>query len=277
MTTGVFLAVLFSALLHASWNALVKGGADKQLMAALVTGGSALLALCFLPFLPLPDAASWPFIADSVALQLVYFPLLAAAYHQADMGVCYPIMRGVAPLLVALASMLRLGDRLHPLAWIGVACICTGVLAMNTGLHARNRKGALLALANAFVIAGYTLNDGIGVRRSGAPLAYAMWIFLLIGLMVASWTAIRRPSDLRAALGTNWRAGLLGGAGGIGSYGIVLWAMTRAPIAEVAALRETAILFGALIAMFWLRERMRRRGVAAVALIVAGAMVLRLA
>ena len=116
MTTAVFLAVLFSALLHASWNALVKVGSDKQLTTALVTGGSALLALFCLPFLPLPNAASWPFIAGSVALQLVYFPLLAAAYHEADMGVCYPIMRGTAPLLVATASMLHLGDGLPPLA-----------------------------------------------------------------------------------------------------------------------------------------------------------------
>ena len=276
MTTGVFFVVLFSALLHASWNALVKVGADKQITTALVTGASSLLALLCIPFLPLPDPASWPFIAGSVALQLFYFPLLAAAYHEADMGVCYPIMRGTAPLLVALAGMLRLGDSLPPMAWIGVAGICGGVLAMTAGVHARNRKGAWLALANAFVIAGYTINDGIGVRHAGSPLAYAMWIFLLIGPLVASWTAFRRPAALRAALRRDWRPALLGGAGGIGSYGIVLWAMTRAPIAEVAVLRETAILFGALIALVWLKEAIRPRSFVAVGLIVAGAMVLRL-
>ncbi len=277
MTTGVFLAVLFSALLHASWNAIVKIGADKQLSTALVTSGSALLALVCLPFLPAPDPASWPFIAGSVALQFAYFPLLAAAYHVADMGVCYPIMRGTAPLLVALASTLHVGDGLPPLAWAGVAGICIGILTMTSGLHAHSRKGALLALANAFIIAGYTLNDGIGVRRSGAPAAYAMWIFLLTGLLFGSLVVFRRRAAFQAAVRTNWKAGLLGGAGGIGSYGIVLWAMTRAPIAEVAALRETSILFGALMAMVWLKETIRTRGLVAIGLILAGAMALRMA
>lgn len=277
MTTGIFLVVLFSALLHASWNAVVKVGSDKLLSTALVTAGSALLSALCLPFLSRPDQASWPFIAGSVTLQWIYFRLLAAAYREADMGVCYPIMRGTAPLLVALASMLRLGDGLSTLAWIGVLAICAGILTMTSRLPAHSRKGALLALANAFIIAGYTLTDGIGVRRSGAPIAYTLWIFFLTGLLFVSSVAGRRTTAFGATLRANWRAGLLGGLGSVGSYAIVLWAMTRAPLAEVAALRETSILFGALIAMVWLKETMRPRGFLAIALIIAGAMVLRLA
>lgn len=277
MTTGIFLAVLFSALLHASWNAIVKTGSDKLLSTALVTAASSLLSLLCLPWLPQPDVASWPFIAGSVALQLVYFQLIAAAYHAADMGVCYPIMRGTAPLLVALASVFRIGDGLSATAWIGVVGICAGILTMTSGLQPHNRRGALLALANAFIIAGYTLTDGIGVRRSGAPVAYTLWIFFLTGLLFALWTAATRRAAYTATLRANWRAGLLGGAGSVGSYAIVLWAMTRAPLAEVAALRETSILFAAMMVMVWLKESIRPHGLVAIALIIMGAMVLRLA
>lgn len=277
MTTGIFLAVLFSALLHASWNAIVKTGSDKLLSTALVTAASSLLSLLCLPWLPQPDVASWPFIAGSVALQLVYFQLIAAAYHAADMGVCYPIMRGTAPLLVALASVFRIGDGLSATAWIGVVAICAGILTMTSGLQPHNRRGALLALANAFIIAGYTLTDGIGVRRSGAPVTYTLWIFFITGLLFALWTAATRRAAYTATLRANWRAGLVGGAGSVGSYAIVLWAMTRAPLAEVAALRETSILFAAVMAMVWLKERIRPRGFVAIGYIVAGAMVLRMA
>lgn len=277
MPLSIFLAVLFSALLHAGWNAVVKIGADKLLSTALVTAASALISTLCLPFLPQPDPASWPFIAGSVLLQLAYFRLLAAAYHAADMGVCYPIMRGTAPLLVAAASMLHVGDGLSDAAWIGVIAICAGILTMTSGLQSHSRKGALLALANAFIIAGYTLTDGLGVRHSAAPIAYTLWIFLLTGSLFTAWIAGTRWAAFSVTLRSNWRAGLMGGAGSAGSYGIVLWAMTRAPLAEVAALRETSILFGALMATMWLRETIRLRGMLAIGLIVAGAALLRLA
>jgi drug/metabolite transporter (DMT)-like permease len=277
MSTGVFFIVLFSAALHATWNAIVKGGPDKQLATATVCIGAAAFALVVLPFAPSPERASWPFIAVSALLQVLYFRLLAAAYHLADMGLCYPIMRGTAPLLVALASCFWIGDALSTMAWVGVLAICAGILCLALGLHARHRAGALLALLNAFVIAAYTLTDGLGVRRSSAPLAYTLWIFLLTGLMFGLWTAAARRRAFVQYLAGHWRAGLIGGVGSAGSYGIALWAMTVAPLAIVAALRETSILFGILIAIRVLKEKPGARRMVAIGLIALGAVALRAA
>jgi drug/metabolite transporter (DMT)-like permease len=275
MSTSVFLIVLFSAAMHASWNAVVKGGTDKLLSTATVCLGSATVAIVVLPFVDSPERASWPFIATSALLQVLYFRLLAAAYHLADMGLCYPLMRGTAPLLVALASSMLVGEPLSPLAWAGVLAICAGILCMAAGLHSRNRAGGSVALLNAFVIAAYTLTDGLGVRRSAAPLAYTLWIFLLTGLMFVTMVAVTRRHVLMPYVGKYWRAGLAGGTGSAASYGIALWAMTRAPVAIVAALRETSILFGVLIAVFVLKEKLSGARRIAIALIVIGAVVLR--
>ena len=280
MPLSVFCIVLFSAALHASWNALVKFGSDKLLSTAMVTAASAVIAIAVLPFLAQPAAASWPYIGASVLLQLVYFRLLAAAYHSADMSLCYPIMRGCAPLLVAVAGALSVGEALPLQAWFGVAAICVGILGMASGvgnMPRANRRGALLAFLNAFFIAGYTLVDGMGVRRSGSPFGYTLWIFLITGVVFSAFTCLTRGTDLLRLLRQRWRSGLVGGAGSAASYGIALWAMTMAPVAVVAALRETSILFGALIAVLLLKEKMDLRQGAAIGVIVLGAALLRTA
>lgn len=279
MSALVFAAVLCGAALHASWNAIVKGGSDKLLSTVLVAACSAVIALALLPFLPLPARASWPYLAASAVLQTLYFALVAAAYRATDMSRAYPLMRGLAPTLVALFGAAFLGQYLTPAGWTGVALVSVGVFAMAfalTGTAGASRRGTAFALANAAVIASYTLVDGAGVRASGAPVAYSMWLFVLATPLVA-WALLTRFRAVVAYGRDNLWRGLMGGIGNLGSYGIALWAMTRAPVAVVAALRETSILFGLAIAALVLGERIGPVRIIAAGLIVLGAITLRLA
>jgi drug/metabolite transporter (DMT)-like permease len=280
VTPSVLLAVLGAALLHASWNALLKRRGEPLLATVLVVAGSACAAIVLLPFLPAPARASWPFIAASGVVQTVYYLLLIETYRDGQVSHAYPLMRGCAPLLVALANGPLTGDRLSASQWVAMLLICGGVLAQWLAAPAAGaRRTTVLALLTAGVIATYTLIDGQGVRRSGAPAAYTLWIFLLTGAGVCAWTARGRlaaPAAFAFARAHPFVAPL-GGLASVGSYGIALWAMTRAPVAAVAALRETSILFATAIAAFVLREPVGRARLAAVALIACGAVAMRLA
>ncbi|KAB8062023.1 EamA family transporter [Janthinobacterium sp. FT14W] len=285
MSGSVVAVVLFAALLHASWNAIVKSGKDTFLSTVLVSAGAALISLAVLPFVPAPAPASWPYLAASAVAQLAYYSLLAAAYKAGDMSHAYPLMRGSAPLLVALASWPLIGERLSFMQMGAVACICAGIFGLYVaartpaiGSLPRNTgRATAFALGNACVIASYTLIDGIGVRLSGAPAAYTMWIFVLNGAGLLLWTALRRPADLLAYAQTQWRLAAVGGFGTLASYGLALWAMTQAPVAAIAALRETSILFAIAIAALFLREKISPRRYLAIGLIAAGAILMRIA
>src|SRR5580698_8374097 len=194
MSLTVFAVVLAAAFLHATWNAIVKAGDDKFLTTIMVTTVAALLSAALLPFLRPPALASWPFAIASALVQIAYFLLLARTYQIADMSQAYPLMRGTAPLIVALVSVFKVGDALSPIAWAGVIGICLGIFSIALGGRLQDRKGVYLALLNAVVIASYTLIDGIGVRRSGSPAAYTLWIFLLTGLPFAAWAMATRRS-----------------------------------------------------------------------------------
>lgn len=277
MPASVFLAVLCAAALHASWNAIVKGGSDTLMTTILVAAASGAVALLALPFLPLPAPASWPFLVTSALVQVVYFLLVAGAYRATDMSRAYPLMRGLAPALVALFGALALGEHLPPAAWAGVALISGGVFAMTFSAGGTaSRKGTILAVANAVVIASYTLIDGLGVRRAGSAASYALWLFLLNALPLVTWALATRARALVAYARRNGWYGLAGGLGNVGAYGLSLWAMTRVPVAMVAALRETSILFGLAIAALILGERVSRARIAAAGLILLGAASLRL-
>jgi drug/metabolite transporter (DMT)-like permease len=275
MSTWVFAVVLSGALLHATWNAIVKSADDKFLTTIMVTGAAAVIAAVVLPFLSVPARASWPYIGGSMVLQLVYFVLVARTYQIADMSLTYPLMRGTAPFLVALVTVFRLGDPLSFVAWCGVIGICVGVFSMALGSNLRQPTGIYLALLNALVIAGYTLVDGIGVRLSGAPAAYTLWIFLVTGMPFAVWALAARGGSFVPYVARYWRLGLAGGIGTTASYGLALWAMTVAPVAVVAALRETSILFGTLIAGLVLKERIGVRRIVPACIIAASAALLR--
>jgi drug/metabolite transporter (DMT)-like permease len=273
----VLLLVLLGAALHATWNAIVKAGTDKSLDAAMVALGAGVVGLVFLPFVPLPDPAAWPFILVSAALQFAYFQLVAAAYRAGDIGLVYPLMRGVAPLLVASTSGIVLGEHLSFGAILGILVISAGVLTL--AFEARNggRNAIMLALANAAVIATYTFVDGAGARISGNPVSYTLWMSLLPPVLLFGWAVSQRGTAVVANhVRKNWLRGLFGGAGSIASYGLALWAMTKAPVATVAALRETAILFALLISVAILKEKATIWRYIAGAIIAGGVLVLRL-
>jgi drug/metabolite transporter (DMT)-like permease len=268
MTAGVLLAVLLGAFLHASWNLLVKAGHDTRVAAAGVYIGAGVLSGIALPLLPAPAVASWPYLAASTVVEVLYGVLLVAAYRVGDLSHAYPLMRGTAPLLVAIGSGVLIGEPLSAAVSAGVVLVSAGVLSMICDAHSRGHSPAAtsLALLNACVIASYTTIDGLGVRASGQPVAYSLWLSLLVGLPWLVWVAMRRDyrwADMRRHL----PVAALGGACSVGSYTLALWAMTRAPVAAVAAVRETSIIFGAALGAIVLRERVTRvRALAAVAI-----------
>lgn len=276
LSAPVVAVVLFSAILHAGWNVAVRAGRDRRRETVLMIGGGVLVAAAVLPFLPFPPATAWPYLITSGLLNALYYVLIAGAYAHGGVALAYPLMRGVAPMLTLFAAWLLLGETLPAAAWLGVATICAGV-----GLLARRRGVAgeatamRFALANAVVIAGYTVNDAVGVRISQQPLAYTLWLFPLSAVPALLWfhraTPVRWPSVGETARGIG------GAAASIGAYSLVLWAMTRAPVAPVAALRETAIVFGVVAARVVLGERPTRRGWGGAVAIAIGAAILRLA
>ena len=276
MSLLVFCVILFSAALHAVWNAIVKSGRDTLLTTVLVAASAGAVGLACLPFLPPIAPAAWPWLAISAVLEIGYYGLVAAAYRNADMSRAYPLMRGAPPLIVALVSSLALGMAISLAGWLGVALVSIGLLSLTFGGSGGNGRGMAYAMLNALVIASYTLVDGFGVRAAGAPATYTMWIFVLTGVPLTIWALLRRPGLLPYAR-RNWPLGLAGGLGTLVSYGLVLWAMTLAPIPLVAALRETSILFGTLIAALILKERVTGPRLLAVLVIAAGAIVLKLA
>ena len=278
MPLDVLFLVLFGAALHASWNAIVKAGTDKSLDAAMVALGAGAVGLFFLPFVPLPKPEAWPFILVSAFLQFAYFQLVAGAYRAGDIGLVYPLMRGTAPLLVAMTSGVVLGEHLTPAAMAGVLVISAGVLTLAFESRRGGRHAILLALANAVVIATYTFVDGAGARVSGNAVSYTLWMSLLPPVLLFGWAVARRgKATVWNHVRRNWARGLFGGAGSIASYGLALWAMTKAPVATVAALRETAIVFALLISVFVLKEKASVWRYLAGAVIAAGVLVLKLA
>ncbi|MGZ5206274.1 MAG: EamA family transporter [Caldimonas sp.] len=284
MTWPIVAAVLLAALLHASWNALVKSGSDKALDMALIHVLGCGVGLALVVAVGLPRTEALPWLAASVVIHIGYYVTVVGAYQHGELGFAYPIMRGTAPLLVALLSGRLIGEHLPLAAWLGVAAISSGVLLIGLTRSARatgSRGHAMAyALANAAIIASYTIVDGIGVRTSGNALQYVALLFLLDGLpyfSIVMWQRRAALPPVFAFMRRRWPVALLGSFASLGAYGIALWAMTRAPVASVAALRETSVLFAALIGMLMLKERFRFQRAIGTGAIVAGVMALRLA
>lgn len=287
LTWPVVAAVLCGALLHAGWNALVKSAGDKTVDTALVHFLGSFVALPFLLWFGLPQPESWPFIVASLVIHIGYYIALAGAYEHGELGMTYPIMRGFAPLLVALGSSSIVGELPSPAAWFGIVGITLGVALVglaHPGEALHHRKALGFAFANAAIIATYTFVDGLGVRTEvkagGDALRYVLILFVLDGWpypLLVWWRRSREGRrEIVAYARRRWPVAALGGAASIGSYAIALWAMTRAPVASVAALRETSVLFAALLGTWLLKEKFGLQRALGTVVVVAGVMALRL-
>jgi drug/metabolite transporter (DMT)-like permease len=280
METFVFLAVLFAAACHAGWNALIKVGLDPLSTTTLISVGSGIVALAFSPFVGAPAWAAWPWLVASVVIHLVYFASLIESYRTGDLGQVYPIARGSAPLMTAAATSIFVGEKLSALGWTGIFVLVAGVLLLSArgGRHLAeiDRRAIGFALFTAMTICAYSVVDGSGARLSANPNAYSVWLFIGIAVVMVPYALYRDGRDVIPAMQRFWLRGFAGGGLQVLSYGIAIWAMTVAPIAIVATLRETSVLFGALIAVVVLKEPLRAVRIVAACLIVCGLVLIRL-
>ena len=280
MENFVFLAVLFAAACHAGWNALIKVGLDPLSTTTLISLGAGLVALALAPLVGLPAWAAWPWLIASVIVHLCYFASLIESYRTGDLGQVYPIARGSAPLMTAAATTVFIGEKLSLVGWTGIFSLVAGVLLLSARggreLAEVDRRAIGFALFTALTICAYSVVDGIGARLSANPNAYSVWLFIGIAFVMLPYAIYRDGPDVIPAMRRFWRRGLAGGALQLLSYGIAIWAMTAAPIAIVATLRETSVLFGAVIAVVVLKEPLRAARIVAACLIVCGLILIRL-
>ena len=276
LTLGVTLAVLGAALLHAAWNAVIKSCRDVQLDTALVALGSSVVVLPLLPFVSPPAPAAWPWLGASTVIHVGYFTALVGAYRAGDLSHGYPIMRGLAPLFVAASSLAWFDESLSAAAWLGVALISAGVVSLGLVGGRVSRRATLWAAGNAAIIACYTLVDAAGVRAAGGAERYVLWFFAVMGWPYVLIVLAARRGEALPYAGRFWRKGLLAGACAVAAYGIALWAMTRAPVATIAALRETSVIFAALIGAWILKEGQLGPRLGGAAAVLAGVIALKL-
>jgi drug/metabolite transporter (DMT)-like permease len=280
MENFVFLAVLFAAACHAGWNALIKVGLDPLSTTTLISLGAGLVALALVPLVGVPAWAAWPWLIASVVVHLCYFASLIESYRTGDLGQVYPIARGSAPLMTAAATTVFIGEKLSLIGWTGILSLVAGVLLLSARggreLAEVDRRAIGFALFTALTICAYSVVDGIGARLSGNPNAYSLWLFIGIAVVMLPYAIYRDGPEVIPAMQRFWRRGLAGGALQLLSYGIAIWAMTAAPIAIVATLRETSVLFGAVIAVVVLKEPLRAARIVAACLIVCGLILIRL-
>lgn len=280
MPLAVALTVVFSGLLHASWNALLRFSGDRMATLALLTGTGGLIGLAGVTMVEVPPRAAWGWLALSVFLHLGYNVFLGTAYKYGELGKVYPLARGTAPLVTLVASLAFLGEELSGHATLGVIVLGLGIatLTFDRGWRVlvREPKGAVFALVTSLFISGYSVSDGVGARAAGDPHAYTLWLFMLDGLPLALFILVTRGRRTVETVKANWMAGCLAGALSMGAYWIVIWAMTEAPIALVAALRETSVLFAVLIGILFLKERLTVARAASVLVVLGGLVLLRL-
>jgi drug/metabolite transporter (DMT)-like permease len=275
---SVTAVVLLAAVLHAAWNALLKGAGDRLAVLAVLSGTGVVLCAAAVPLLPPPAPASRGFLAVSAALHVGYEVFLLQSYRFGDLSQVYPVARGTAPLLVAGVAALVVGERLGPLQLSGVLVVSAGLaLLVGSGGPTPDRRTALgFALATGVCIAAYTVADGLGVRRSGSALGYTAWLMLLLSLPIPLYAVASRGRRLLAGLRGQLAAGAAAGVLSLAAYALVLWAQTRGALAVVAALRETSVLVAALLGTVFLGERFGPRRILAAALVAAGIALLNL-
>ncbi|QNP63740.1 EamA family transporter [Streptomyces genisteinicus] len=275
MTPLVVAAVLVAAVTHAGWNALAHHIKDQVVAFTLIAGGAAVMGAVMACFAPLPAAGAWPYLVVSALLHVGYQALLMRSFSLGDFGQMYPIARGTAPLVVTVAAVLFVGERIGGWQLAGVAVASAGLVGVALwGIRGSGRRphwaAIAAALATGVSIAAYTVVDGVGVRASGTPLGYIAWLMILEGVLIPAYAVATRRRALLAQLRPHAARGLLGAAMSVAAYGLVLWAQTRAPLAPVAALRESSIIAGAAIGALLFKERFGAPRIVAAGLMVVG-------
>ncbi|ALK34582.1 DMT family transporter [Burkholderia plantarii] len=271
MTPPVIALVLFAAILHATWNAVLRSGVDRLWTLTVMSFATTAAALACAPWLPLPARASWPCLGLSALLQVGYSVFLAHAYQGAELGQVYPVVRGTVPLLVALGGYWWAGQRLDAGSLAGVLLISGGIASLVLGRRRIARRPLLAALTTSLFIAGYVTTDGVGARLAGDPRAYAVWIFVVYGVLMPAAFALH---GRRLGTGHAWRETAKAAAGGVISmigYTATVAALSLGPIGPVSALRETSIVFSLIIGWACLGERPTGQRIAAAAAVVVGA------
>ncbi|MFF8385103.1 EamA family transporter [Streptomyces kanasensis] len=275
MTPLVAAAVLLAAVGHAAWNALAHHLRDQLVTFTLISGGGAVIGAATALLVPFPAAGAWPWLLLSAAVHVAYMALLMRSFTLGDFGQVYPIARGTAPLVVTGLAAVFLHEVPDGRRLVGVAVASAGLLGLALwGVRRAGRRpqwGALFAAGGTgLTIAVYSVVDGVGVRASGSPIGYVAWLMLVQGPVIPAYALYRHRGALAGRLRPHLRLGLLGAALSVASYGLVLWAQTRAPLAPVAALRESSVIVGAVIGTVVFKERFGAPRVAAAGLMAVG-------
>ena len=259
MSVTTFGIVLFAAFLHAFWNAVVKGAADKTIVLGLIALGHVIPGIAMVALSPAITSAAIPFIIASTVIHWVYYYLLNVAYRVGDLSMVYPIARGLAPVLIALGAQVFVGERLPAVAWGGIFCVSLGIMVLTHGVFRSGLPvlGLAAAVGTAMAIASYSIVDGVGVRLSGSVLGYIGWLFVA-EIIVAVYIFAARRDRVRAMSRQTIILGIAGGVISGLAYALVLYAKTLAPLGIVSALRETSVIFAALIGVIWFKEGPRR-------------------
>lgn len=280
MSAFVFLAVLAAAAMHAGWNAVIKIRLDRFASISLMTAAMAVISLPLVPFVAFPSASTWGWIGASLVFHTGYKYFLTRAYDAGDLAQAYPLARGSAPLLTTLAAIVLFGETPGTVAIGGIVLLSLGTFLMSLrggALGGLGGRAAIYALVISVFITGYTLTDGMGARSADTALSYAVWLYICDGVWSSLFCVLLRgPGIVRVVL-PEWRSALGAGFLSAAAYAIAMWAMTKAPIAMVAALRETSILFAMLLSVAMIGETLTRWRVAAALLILGGGLLLRLA
>nr|WP_210314749.1 DMT family transporter [Rhizobium sp. AQ_MP] len=262
---------MLAAILHASWNAFLRTGADRLWSITVMSLAGSIICLPFLFILPVPGAAAWPYILVSAGLQVGYSLFLVAAYRHGELGQVYPIVRGTVPLLVTLGGFLFFGEVLGLWQTLGVAMIAAGIMSLSLGRTRAATSSILFALATGLIIACYSTVDSRGVKMVEQPAAYALWVLFLFGLMITIAFMITRRGlviDLKSP--ATWKA-VGGGVVAMLAYGLVVVAYAYAPAGLVTAVRETSVVFAVLIGALLLGEPLTLRRLLACLVVAGGA------
>jgi drug/metabolite transporter (DMT)-like permease len=257
MTYDLTLLILLAAALHAGWNALIKISGDRVAVMAVVTLAGSILSIFALPFVDSPDPASWPLLALTILIHTGYHFFLPIAYDHGDLGQVYPIARGTAPILVTLGALVFAGEHVGQTALIGILCLAVGVMALTFDggkISKINPKAIIFAIVTGVCIASYTVVDGLGVRQAGSILGFAVWLTIGDGVLTILIALIWKKREIAKVMKNNALTGFAGGAMQVGAYWIIVYALAVAPMGMVSGLRETSVLFAALISTFVLKE-----------------------